>query len=82
VATRSERALALTCPNCGNTETFLVKTLQMHLVRVSGGQLQPPQEEGRPAVVEVLCDECDATVNLDSLDEASRRELYESLGAR
>jgi len=42
--------LALTCPNCGNAETFLVKTLQMHLVRVSNGQLQPPQEEGRPAV--------------------------------
>jgi hypothetical protein len=74
--------LALTCPNCGNAETFLVKTLQMHLVRVSNGQLQPPQEEGRPAVVEVLCDECDATVILDTLDEASRRELYDSLGAR
>lgn len=74
--------MALTCPNCGNAETFLVKTLQMHLVRVSNGQLQPPQEEGRPAVVEVLCDECDATVILDTLDEASRRELYDSLGAR
>jgi len=74
--------LALTCPNCGNAETFLVKTLQMHLVRVSNGQLQPPQEEGRPAGVEVLCDECDATVILDTLDEASRRELYDSLGAR
>ncbi|MGE5835516.1 MAG: hypothetical protein ACM4AI_13610 [Acidobacteriota bacterium] len=59
-----------------------MKTLQMHLVRVSNGQLQPPQEEGRPAVVEVLCDECDATVILDTLDEASRRELYDSLGAR
>jgi hypothetical protein len=80
--TRSERELALTCPNCGNAETFLVKTLQMHLVRVLNGQLQPPQEEGRPAVVEVLCDECDATVILDTLDEASRRELYDSLGAR
>ena len=82
MVTRSERELALTCPNCGNAETFLVKTLQMHLVRVSNGQLQPPQEEGRPAVVEVLCDECDATVSIDTLDEASRRELYDSLGAR
>jgi len=59
-----------------------VKTLQMHLVRVADGQLQPPQEEGRPALVEVLCDECDGTVDLDALDDGSRRELLESLGAR
>jgi hypothetical protein len=74
--------LPLTCPNCGNAENFLVKTLQMHLLRVSDGQLQPPQEEGRPALVEVLCDECDSTVDLDALDETSRRELLVTLGAR
>ena len=74
--------LSLTCPNCGNAENFLVKTLQMHLLRVSDGQLQPPQEEGRPALVEVLCDECDSTVDLDGLDEATRRELMLTLGAR
>ena len=54
----------------------------MHLLRVSDGQLQPPQEEGRPALVEVLCDECDSTVDLDALDETSRRELLVTLGAR
>lgn len=59
-----------------------MKTLQMHLLRVSDGQLQPPQEEGRPALVEVLCDECDSTVDLDALDETSRRELLVTLGAR
>ena len=75
-------ALALTCPNCGNSENFLVKTLQMHLVRVSDGQLQPPQEEGRPALVELLCDECDATLDLNALDDATRRELLSTLGAR
>jgi hypothetical protein len=74
--------LALTCPNCGNSENFLVKTLQMHLLRVAGGQLQPPQEEGRPALVEVLCDECDSTVDLDAVDDASRRDLLTTLGAR
>jgi hypothetical protein len=74
--------LPLTCPNCGNAENFLVKTLQMHLLRVSDGQLQPPQEEGRPALVEVLCDECDSTVDLDALEETSRRELLVTLGAR
>jgi hypothetical protein len=74
--------LSLTCPNCGNSENFLAKTLQMHLLRVSNGLVQPPQEEGRPALVEILCDECDSTVDLASLDDASRRELLLTLGAR
>ena len=74
--------MTLTCPNCGNDRNFLVKTLQMHLLRVTDSQLQPPQEEGRPALVELLCDECDSSVDLDALDDATRRELLESLGAR
>ena len=74
--------LSLTCPNCGNAENFLVKTLQMHLLRIADGQLQPPQEEGRPALVELLCDECDSTLDLDALDEQTRRDLMVTLGAR
>jgi hypothetical protein len=74
--------LSLTCPNCGNSENFLAKTLQMHLLRVSEQQLQPAQEEGRPALVEVLCDECESSVDLDGLDEDTRRELMTTLGAR
>jgi len=74
--------LSLTCPSCGNAENFLVKTLQMHLLRVDNGQIQPPQEEGRPALVELLCDECDSTLDLDALDEGSRRELLVTLGVR
>ena len=74
--------LSLSCANCGNAENFLVKTLQMHLLRVADGQIQPPLEEGRPALVEVLCDECDSTLDLDSLDEPSRKELLMTLGVR
>ena len=74
--------MSLTCPNSGNAETFLVKTLQMHLLRVDNGQVQPPQEEGRPALVELLCDECDGTLDLDALDEQSRRDLLVTLGVR
>ena len=83
-ATQAERSgdLSLSCPNCGNAENFLVKTLQMHLLRVADSQLQPPLEEGRPALVEVLCDECDSTLDLDALDDATRRELMVTLGAR
>lgn len=74
--------MPLTCPNCGNTENFLVKTLQMHLLRVSDGQVQPPQEEGRPALVEILCDECDSTLDLNTLEDSARRDLLVTLGAR
>jgi hypothetical protein len=72
----------MTCPNCGNSENFLVKTLQMYLLRVADGQVQPPQEEGRPALFEVLCDECDNTIDMESLDPAIRRDLMVSLGTR
>ena len=54
----------------------------MSLLRVIDGQFQPPSEEGRPALVEVLCDECDGTMDLTVLDEAARRELLSTLGAR
>jgi hypothetical protein len=54
----------------------------MHLLRIADGQFQPPSEEGRPALVEVLCDECDGTVDLAVLDETARRELLTTLGAR
>ncbi len=74
--------MPLTCPNCGNTENFLVKTLQMHLLRVTEGQVQPPQEEGRPALVEILCDECDSTLDLNTVEESARRDLLVTLGAR
>lgn len=54
----------------------------MHLLRVSDGQIQPPLEEGRPALVEVLCDECESTLNIDLLDDTSRKELLMTLGVR
>lgn len=54
----------------------------MQLLRVQGDQMQPPQEEGRPALVELLCDECDSSVDLDGLEESTRRDLLVTLGAR
>lgn len=74
--------MSLTCPNCGNSENFLVKTLQMHLLRVADEQLQPPQEEGRPALVELLCDECESTLDLETLDERTSQDLRLTIGAR
>jgi hypothetical protein len=54
----------------------------MHLLRVNNDQLQPPQEEGRPALVELLCDECESSVDLEGVDEDTRREVLVTLGAR
>jgi hypothetical protein len=73
--------VALTCPSCGNDQNFLVKTLQMHVVRLDESRMDV-SEEGRPAVLEVLCDECETALNLDELDESVRKELLLQLGAR
>ena len=81
MTTKEETRVALTCPSCGNDQNFLVKTLQMHVVRLDDSRMDV-SEEGRPAVLEVLCDECETALNLDEIDEAARKELKLQLGAR
>jgi hypothetical protein len=39
-------------------------------------------EEGRPAVIEVLCDECETAMNFSEFDEEVRNEVLLTLGAR
>ena len=76
-----ETRVALTCPSCGNDQNFLVKTLQMHIVHVEDSRVEV-SEEGRPYVQELLCDECETALSLDEVDEAVRKELLLTLGAR
>ena len=38
--------MALTCPSCGNTRNFLVKTLQMHVVRLDDARVEVKQFDG------------------------------------
>jgi hypothetical protein len=73
--------VALTCPSCGNDQNFLVKTLQMHIVHVEDSRVEV-SEEGRHYVQELLCDECETALSLDEVDEAVRKELLLTLGAR
>jgi len=73
--------MSLTCPSCGNDRNFLVKTLQMHVVHVDDSRVEV-NDEGRPAVIEVLCDECETALNFEEFDEPLRRELMLTLGAR
>ncbi len=73
--------MALTCPNCGNARNFLVKTLQMHVVRLEDARVDVT-EESRPAVLEVLCDECETALNFEEVEDVVRKEVLLTLGAR
>lgn len=73
--------MGLTCTNCGNARNFLVKTLQMHVVQLEDSRVEV-SEEGRPAVLEVLCDECETAVNFEAVEDTLRREVLLTLGAR
>ena len=81
LTTKEETGVALTCPSCGNDQNFLVKTLQMHVVHLDDSRVEV-SEEGRPAVLEVLCDECEQALKLEEMDEGIRKELLLTLGAR
>jgi hypothetical protein len=81
LTTKEEPRVALTCPSCGNDQNFLVKTLQMHVVHLDDSRVEV-SEEGRPAVLEVLCDECEQALKLEDMDESIRKELLLTLGAR
>jgi hypothetical protein len=73
--------VGLTCPNCGNARNFLVKTLQMHVVQLDDSRVEV-SEESRPAVLEVLCDECETALNFEAVEDTLRREVLLTLGAR
>ncbi|MEI6666592.1 MAG: hypothetical protein WCP29_00445 [Acidobacteriota bacterium] len=73
--------MAVACPSCGNAKSFLVKTLQMHVVQLEGVDVNVA-EENRPAVFEVLCDECEVAMAFDQFDDDIRREILLRLGAR
>jgi hypothetical protein len=73
--------MPLTCPSCGNDRNFLVKTLQMHVVHLDDARVEV-NEEGRPAVIEVLCDECETALNFEDFEDAVRKEMLLTLGAR
>lgn len=81
MTTNEETRVVLTCPTCGNDQNFLVKTLQMHVVHLSDSRVEA-SEEGRPALLEVLCDECETALNFDEMEDRIRKELLLTLGAR
>jgi hypothetical protein len=73
--------MGLTCPSCGNESDFQVKTLQLHVVQVID-DVVGVSEEARPAVLEVLCDECESEIDFREVDDTIRREILHILGAQ
>lgn len=73
--------MALTCPSCGNDRNFQVKTVQMHVVHLEDARVEV-SDEGRPAVLEVLCDECESALNFEEFEDGVRREVLLTIGAR
>ena len=73
--------MSLACPSCGNEKIFQVKTLQLHLLEVGDLGLDVG-EEGKPAVLELLCDECETAIELAEIDPETKRDVLLSLGAR
>lgn len=78
---RQEYEMALACPSCGNERKFLVKTLQIHVVELEDSRVEV-SEETRPAVLEVLCDECETALNFEEFEDTLRKEVLLTLGAR
>lgn len=76
-----ETNMPAACPACGNERSFLVKTLQMHVVTIEGKGAEVA-EESQPAVIEVMCDECEAAMPFDAFDDDTRRDILLVLGAR
>ena len=73
--------MTLTCPSCGNSQNFLVKTLQMHVVHLDDSRVEV-SEESKPGVIEVLCDECETALDFDEAEDSIRKEVLLTLGAR
>jgi RNase P subunit RPR2 len=78
---KGEWFVTLTCPNCGNDRNFQVKTLQMHVVHLEDGRVEV-SEESRPAVLEVLCDECESALKFEEFEDTLRKEVLLTIGAR
>jgi hypothetical protein len=73
--------VTLTCPNCGNDRSFQVKTLQMRVVNLDSGRVEV-SEEDRPTILEVLCDECETELKFEEFEDALRKEVLLTIGAR
>ncbi|SVD78681.1 uncharacterized protein METZ01_LOCUS431535 [marine metagenome] len=72
--------MSLICADCGNEKSFQIKTIQITAIDVVEAGESPrfdPKDEGNvePTVLELLCEECESSVDLDTLSAADRQKL-------
>ena len=72
--------MSLICADCGNEKSFQIKTIQITAIDVVEAGESPrfdPKGEGNvePTVLELLCEECESSVDLDTLSAADRQKL-------
>jgi hypothetical protein len=53
----------------------------MHVVHLDNERVDV-SDEGRPIVLEVLCDECETALNIEEFGDEVRREVLLTIGAR
>ena len=72
--------MSLICPECGNEKSFQIKTIQITAIEVVEAGDTPrfdPKDDGNvePTVLELLCEECEVSLDLDSLSAGDRQKL-------
>ena len=72
--------MSLLCADCGNKKSFQIKTIQITAIEVVEAGESPrfdPKDEGNvePTVLELLCEECEFSVDLDTLSAGDRQKL-------
>ena len=72
--------MSLICADCGNKKSFQIKTIQITAIEVVEAGESPrfdPKDEGNvePTVLELLCEECESSGDLDTLSAADRQKL-------
>ena len=72
--------MSLICPECANEKSFQIKTIQITAIDVVEAGDNPrfdPKDDGNvePTVLELLCEECEFSLDLDSLSAGDRQKL-------
>ena len=72
--------MSLICPECGNEKSFQIKTIQITAIEVVEAGDKPrfdPKDDGNvePTVLELLCEEREFSLDLDSLSAGDRQKL-------
>ena len=60
---------------------YLREIVTIQLVHLEDNRVEV-SEESRPAVLEVLCDECESALNFEEFEDTLRKEVLLTIGAR